>query len=144
MIDILRIMEMIPHRAPFLLVDRVIALEEGKEITALKNVTYNEPFFVGHFPTRPVMPGVLIIEAMAQASAVLVVQTVGDEIAGKLVYFMSIEEARFRKPVVPGDSLHIRATVLRNRKNVWKFACEALVEGEKVAEATISAMIMDS
>ncbi|MCB2081220.1 MAG: 3-hydroxyacyl-ACP dehydratase FabZ, partial [Rickettsiales bacterium] len=133
----------LPHRYPFLLVDKIIDFTENT-IVGIKNVTINEPFFQGHFPGKPVMPGVLIIEAMAQASAVLVVQTVGDEIAGKLVYFMSIEEARFRKPVVPGDSLHIRATVLRNRKNVWKFACEALVEGEKVAEATISAMIMDS
>lgn len=143
MINLEQIMELIPHRHPMLLVDKVIQLEPGKDITALKNVTYNEPFFLGHFPKRPVMPGVLIVESMAQTSAVLVVKTVGDEIAGRLVYFMSIDEARFRKPVVPGDTMHIHAAVLQNRKNVWKFKCEATVHGDKVAEATITAMILD-
>ncbi len=136
-------MALIPHRHPFLLVDRIVQIELGKDIRAIKNVTYNEPYFIGHFPKRAVMPGVLIVEAMAQASAVLVVKTVGDAIAGRLVYFMSIDEARFRKPVVPGDTLHIHSIVLQNRKNVWKFSCEVKVESEKVAEAVITAMILD-
>lgn len=143
MINLEQIMEMIPHRHPFLLIDRIVQIESGKDITAIKNVTYSEPYFVGHFPKRPVMPGVLIVESMAQASAVLVVKTVGDEIAGRLVYFMSIDEARFRKPVVPGNTMHIHASVLQNRRNVWKFRCEAKVSGDKVAEATITAMILD-
>lgn len=137
-----RIMEMIPHRYPFLLIDRVVEVEHDQYAVCLKNVTFNEPHFVGHFPAKPVMPGVLIVEAMAQSSAVLVVETMGKEAEGKLVYFMSIDEARFRKPVVPGDTIYIRAEKLRQRGNVWKFACTALVEGAKVAEATVSAMIL--
>ena len=138
-----RIMEMIPHRYPFLMIDRVIELETGEYAVAVKNVTFNEPHFVGHFPSKPVMPGVLIIEAMAQTSAVLVVHTLGKEAEGKLVYFMSVEEAKFRKPVVPGDTLHIRAKKLQSRRNVWKFECEATVNGVRVAEATVCAMIVD-
>lgn len=141
-ISIERIMEMIPHRYPFLMIDRVIDLKVDEYAVGVKNVSINEPFFVGHFPGKPVMPGVLIIEAMAQTSAVLVVETLGKEAEGKLVYFMSIEEAKFRKPVVPGDTLHIRATKLQNRRNVWKFRCEATVEGVLAAEATVCAMIV--
>ena len=142
-IDIEKIMEMIPHRYPFLLIDRVINLVPNESATGIKNVSVNEPHFTGHFPSRRVMPGVLIIEAMAQTSAILVVETLNLHSAGKLVYFMSIENARFRKPVVPGDTMHIHVKKDRNRGNVWKFISEATVEGVRVAEATFTAMIMD-
>jgi 3-hydroxyacyl-[acyl-carrier-protein] dehydratase len=142
-IPIERIMEMIPHRYPFLMIDRIIDMQLGEFAVGLKNVSINEQFFIGHFPGKPVMPGVLIIEAMAQTSAVLVVNTLGKEAEGKLVYFMSIDEARFRKPVVPGDALHIRVDKQQSRKNVWKFAGAATVDGAKVAEAVICAMIVD-
>lgn len=143
MIPIERIMEMIPHRYPFLMIDRLIDLELGEFAIGLKNVTINEPFFMGHFPGKPVMPGVLIIEAMAQTAAVLVVNTLGKEAEGKLVYFMSIDEAKFRRPVGPGDSLHVRVDKQQSRRNVWKFAGVATVDGVKVAEAIICAMIVD-
>ncbi|MDE3060258.1 MAG: 3-hydroxyacyl-ACP dehydratase FabZ [Pseudomonadota bacterium] len=143
MINIERIMEMIPHRYPFLMIDRVIECVTDSHAVAIKNVSINEQHFIGHFPKMPVMPGVLIIEAMAQTSAVLVVDTLGKASEGKLVYFMSIDEARFRKPVVPGDCVHIRAEKQQSRRNVWKFNCTASVEGTKVAEAIICAMILD-
>jgi 3-hydroxyacyl-[acyl-carrier-protein] dehydratase len=143
-IDIHRIMEMIPHRYPFLLVDRLVDVVEGQSAVGLKNVTANEPFFQGHFPERPVMPGVLIIEAMAQTAAVIVVASLGGSAEGKLVYFMTIENARFRKPVEPGDQLRLVCRKERQRGNVWKFAGEALVGDTVVAEATYTAMIMDS
>lgn len=136
-------MEMIPHRFPFLMIDRVLEAVADSHAVCIKNVTYNEQHFMGHFPSKPVMPGVLLIEAMAQTSAVLVVHTLGPESEGKLVYFMSVDEGRFRKPVVPGDTVHIRAEKQRNRGNVWKFACTAHVGETKVAEAIISAMILD-
>jgi len=142
-IEVARIMEMIPHRYPFLLVDRIVNLVPGATATGLKNVTFNEPYFAGHFPGVPVMPGVLIIESMAQTSALLVVATLGPDAEGKLVYFMSIDGARFRKPVVPGDSMLVTVKRLQNRRNVWKFSCCAKVEDNLVAEATIAAMIMD-
>lgn len=142
LITVERIMEMIPHRYPFLMLDRIADYELGEYAVGIKNVTINEPFFVGHFPDKPVMPGVLIIEAMAQTAAVLVVNTMGKEAEGKLVYFMSIDEAKFRKPVVPGDSLQVRVDKQQSRKNVWKFACVATVDGAKVAEAVICAMIV--
>lgn len=144
MINIEKIMEMIPHRYPFLLIDRVVDIKKGESAVGIKNVTFNEPHFVGHFPQKPIMPGVLIIEAMAQTSAVFVVETLDGATKGKLVYFMSIDGARFRKPVVPGDTLKLHIKVLQNRKNVWKFTCEAFVEQDMVAEATISAMIVDA
>ena len=142
-IDIMRIMEMIPHRYPFLLIDRVVELEVDKHAVGLKNVTINEPFFQGHFPRQPVMPGVLIIEAMAQTAAVLVVETLEGAAAGKLVYFMTVDDARFRKPVFPGDTLRIQVEKLRSRGNVWKFSGEVRVEGVVTAEARFAAMIMD-
>jgi len=142
-IDINRIMAMIPHRYPILLVDRIIDCVPGVRATGLKNVTITEPHFQGHFPGWPVMPGVLIIEAMAQTSAILVVRTLGEEAMGKIVYFMTIDDARFRKPVTPGDTLHIHVEKIQNRKNVWKFRGEAKVNGVIHAEATFSAMIMD-
>jgi 3-hydroxyacyl-[acyl-carrier-protein] dehydratase len=142
-IDIQRIMEMIPHRYPFLMIDRVIDVVPNESAVGVKNVSINEPFFQGHFPRRPVMPGVLIVEAMAQTAAVLVVQTLGPDSEGKLVYFMTVDNARFRKPVVPGDTLLVHVTKERNRGNVWKFAAEAKVDGRLVAEATYAAMILD-
>lgn len=141
--DINDIMGMIPHRYPILLVDRIIEFVPGERAVGLKNVTFNEPHFQGHFPGWPVMPGVLIIESMAQTSACLVVKTLGDEARGKIVYFMSIDEAKFRKPVTPGDALHIHVTKIQNRKNVWKFKGEAMVNGVIHAEAVFAAMIMD-
>lgn len=137
------IKEMIPHRYPFLMVDKVVNVEVGKSCVGIKNVTNNEPFFQGHFPDHPVMPGVLIVEAMAQTAGSLVVYTMGDGAKGKIVYFMTIDSARFRKPVIPGDVLRVHCTVKQSRGNVWKFDGVAEVDGVKVAEATYSAMIMD-
>jgi len=142
-IDIQRIMEMIPHRHPFLMIDRVIDCVPNQHATGIKNLSINEDFFQGHFPERAVMPGVLIVEAMAQTAAVLVVHTLGPEWERKLVYFMSIDNARFRRPVFPGDSLHIHVTKLRNRGNVWKFEGRAEVDGHLHAEAVFAAMILD-
>jgi 3-hydroxyacyl-[acyl-carrier-protein] dehydratase len=143
-IDIERIMRLIPHRYPFLMIDRVVDIKLGETATGIKNVSINEFFFQGHFPQRPVMPGVLLIEAMAQTAAVLVVHTLGAESEGKLVYFMTVDNARFRHPVVPGDRLAVRVVKKHSRGNVWKFEGEALVEGKLMAEATFAAMIMDS
>jgi len=142
-IDIQRVMEMIPHRYPFLMIDRVVDLIPDEGATGIKNVSINEAHFQGHFPRQPVMPGVLIVEAMAQTAGVFVVETLKGAAAGKLVYFMTIDEARFRRPVIPGDQLRVKVTKMRNRRNVWKFSCRATVEGVLVAEAIISAMIMD-
>jgi 3-hydroxyacyl-[acyl-carrier-protein] dehydratase len=142
-IGIERIMRMIPHRYPFLLIDKVVDIRADTEAVGVKNVTINEPFFSGHFPQRPIMPGVLIIESMAQTAAVLVVQTLGARAEGKLVYFMSVDNARFRKPVVPGDRLRVHVTKQRNRGSVWKFTGEAYVDEKLVAEATFAAMLLD-
>ena len=142
-IDLKQIMQMIPHRYPFLMIDRVVDVMPNRSATGVKNVSVNESFFAGHFPNHPVMPGVLIIESMAQTAAVLVVETLGPEAAGKVVYFMSIEGAKFRRPVGPGDQLRIHITKQRSRANVWKFHGIAKVDGVVVAEATYSAMIMD-
>lgn len=143
-VDIKGIMEMIPHRYPFLMIDKVIDIVSGQSATGIKCVTVAEPHFQGHFPEQPIMPGVLIIEAMAQTAAVLVVHSTGLESKGKVVYFMSIENARFRKPVVPGDVLNLDVETLRHRGNVWKMSGKAKVEGRVVAEATFAAMIADS
>ena len=140
-VDIEQIQRMIPHRYPMLMIDRVVDLVPNLRATGIKNVTANEPFFQGHFPGAPLMPGVLIIEAMAQTAAVLVVATLGAEREGSLVYFMSIDSARFRKPVTPGDVLRIHVEKNRNRGNVWKFSGRAEVDGELVAEATYAAMV---
>lgn len=141
--DIARIMGAIPHRYPFLLVDRMVDIVLGESCIGIKNVTMNEPFFQGHFPQAPVMPGVLIVESMAQTAGVLVVETLGENARGKLVYFMSIDEAKFRKPVVPGDQLRIHCVKERSRGNIWKFRAEAKVDGKIVAEAVYTAMIVD-
>lgn len=143
-IDVTEIMKMIPHRYPFLLVDRILELVPAESAIGLKNITMNEPQFMGHFPEVPVMPGVLIVEAMAQTAAIVVVKAMESETAGKLVYFMSIEDARFRKPVGPGDAMHIHVQKVQARKNVWKFKGEAKVDGNLCAEATFTAMIVDS
>jgi 3-hydroxyacyl-[acyl-carrier-protein] dehydratase len=143
-VDIQRIMEMIPHRYPFLMVDRVVDVRLNESAVGIKNVTVNDNFFQGHFPQRPVMPGVLIIEAMAQTAAVLVVSTLGPDAEGKLVYFMSVDNARFRRPVVPGDRLELHVFKERSRANVWRFRAEARVDGTLVAEATYAAMILDN
>ncbi len=142
-LDIEKVLEMIPHRYPFLMIDRVQDLVPGSHAVGLKNVTINEQFFQGHFPSRPVMPGVLIIESMAQTAAVLVVHTLGGDAEGKLVYFMSIDGAKFRKPVTPGDSLRVEVDTQQNRGRVWKFKGVAKVGDEAVAEATFTAMIVD-
>jgi 3-hydroxyacyl-[acyl-carrier-protein] dehydratase len=142
-IDITRILRLIPHRYPFLMVDRVVDVVLNESAVGIKNVTINEPFFQGHFPSRPVMPGVLIIEAMAQTAGVLVVESMNLEAEGRLVYFMSVENARFRKPVGPGDQLRIHVTKEHSRGKVWKFKGEAKVDGQLMAEATYTAMIMD-
>ena len=143
-IDIERILKMIPHRYPFLMIDRLIDVVPGESAVGIKNVTAGEPHFQGHFPDRPVMPGVLIVEAMAQTAAVIVVASLGAAAEGKLVYFMTIDNARFRKPVVPGDQLRLFCRKERQRANVWKFSCEARVDDTVVAEAVFTAMIMDS
>ena len=142
-LDLARIMRAIPHRYPMLMIDRMVDLIANESATGVKNVTMNEQFFQGHFPGHPVMPGVLIIESMAQTAAVLVVETLGEHAMGKLVYFMTIDAAKFRRPVVPGDQLRVHVSKVRSRNNVWKFAGIARVDGVAVAEATFSAMIMD-
>ncbi len=142
-VDIVRILKLIPHRYPMLLVDKVIDIVAGESATGIKNVTMNEPQFQGHFPGQPIMPGVMIVEAMAQTSAVMVVHTLGDAGLNKLVYFMSIENAKFRKPVVPGDRMYISITKDRVRGNVWKFRGVAKVDDAVCAEATFTAMIVD-
>ncbi len=144
LIDVNRIMEMIPHRYPFLLIDQVRDLVKGESAVGIKNVTSSEPHFQGHFPDHPIMPGVLIVEAMAQTAAVLVVATLGEDAEGKLVYFMSVDNARFRKPVTPGDVLEIYVTKRRVRGNVYKFRGEARVGETLMAESNFSAMIMDT
>ena len=143
MIDIEGIIKMIPHRYPFLLIDRVQDVVPKASATGIKNVTINEPFFQGHFPNKPIMPGVLIIESMAQTAAVLVVSGLGSETQGKLVYFMSVESARFRKPVIPGDRLEIKVIKRQTRGSVWKFEGQAYVQNILVAESGFTAMIVD-
>jgi len=141
-LNVHEIMELLPHRYPFLLIDRLEDIVPGESATGIKNVTINEPFFQGHFPAQAVMPGVLIVEAMAQSAAALVMYTLGEDAHGKVVYFMSVDDARFRKPVVPGDRLKIYVTRIQNRRSVWKFQGEAKVDGVLVANASFSAMIM--
>jgi len=141
--DIAQIMRAIPHRYPFLLVDRVVEIVRGASCTGIKNVSINENYFQGHFPAMAVMPGVLIIESMAQTAAALVVATLGPESEGKLVYFMTVDNAKFRKPVVPGDQMRVHVRKERQRGNIWKFSAEAKVDGRTVAEASYAAMILD-
>jgi len=142
-INIEKILKSLPHRYPLLLVDKVIEFEESKKIVAIKNVTFNEPHFLGHFPNHPIMPGVLIIEALAQAGALMVTCAQDFKAEDKLVYFMSIDGAKFRKPVIPGDVLELHVEAIQNRGNVWKLSAQAKVDGVKVSEAQLSAMIVD-
>ncbi len=139
--DIQRIMQLLPHRYPFLLIDRIVDMNEDQSCVGIKNVTINEPFFQGHFPVRPVMPGVLLIEAMAQTAGALALDHMGVDAAGQLVFFMTIDNAKFRKPVGPGDTVHFHVQQTQKRGPVYKFACEAKVDGTKVAQAEIGAML---
>lgn len=141
--DVRRILEILPHRYPLLLVDRITELKIHESAVGLKNVTFNEPHFMGHFPGAPVMPGVLIIEALAQTAAVLAMTSLGEKVQGKLVYFMAIENAKFRKPVVPGDALYLHVRKEKDRGVVWKVAAEARVDDVLVTEALLTAMIVD-
>ncbi len=140
MMTINEIMKLLPHRYPFLLVDRIVDLKPGESALGIKNVTINEPFFQGHFPGQPIMPGVLVIEAMAQVAGVMAFSS-GME--GRSVYFMSIDNAKFRRPIVPGDQVMMEIKVLKQRGNVWKFSGTATVEGKLVSEAEFTAMVTD-
>ena len=141
MIEINEIMKILPHAYPFLLVDRIVEIEPEKRIVGIKNVTYNEPFFPGHFPGRPIMPGVLIVEAMAQAAGVLVFKSLPQEKYGHPVYFLGIDNVRFRKPVIPGDQLRLELEIAKHRQAIWGFKGKALVDGKLVAEAELLAML---
>ncbi len=142
--DITRIMKLLPHRYPFLLLDRIYDMNGDESCIGIKNVTINEPFFQGHFPQYPVMPGVLIIEGLAQTAGALCVNSITEDYKAELVYFMGIDRAKFRRPVVPGDQLHYHVRKIRNRGRVWRFYGEARVDGNIVAEAEISAMLADT
>jgi len=141
MIEIKDIMKILPHAYPFLLVDRILEIEPGKRVVGIKNVTYNEPFFPGHFAGRPIMPGVLIVESMAQTAGVLVFNSLPEEDHKKPVYFLGIDNVRFRKPVTPGDQLRLELEITRHRQSIWGFKGKALVDGKLVAEADLLAMI---
>ncbi|MFO1040004.1 MAG: 3-hydroxyacyl-ACP dehydratase FabZ [Geminicoccaceae bacterium] len=141
-LDTLAIMNLIPHRYPMLLLDRVVELRAALSATGIKNVTINEPFFPGHFPKDPIMPGVMIVEAMAQAAAVLVIASLGAGAHGASVYFMGIDEARFRRPVRPGDTVRLEVEALKHKLGVWKFKGRAMVDGRTSAEAEFSAKLM--
>lgn len=141
--DILRILKLLPHRYPFLLVDKIIEMDGDNSAVGIKNVTINEPFFQGHFPNFPVMPGVLLVEGMAQTAGALCVANLTEAFEPQLVYFMAIDRARFRRPVLPGDTVYYHMVKRRNRGRVWRFEGQAKVNGQLVAEAEISAMIVD-
>ncbi len=141
--DIKELMSILPHAYPFLLVDRIIEAEPGKRIVGIKNVTYNEPFFPGHFPGRPIMPGVLIVEAMAQTAGILVFRSLSQEEFKRPVYFLGIDNVRFRKPVIPGDQLRLELEITKHRQSVWGFKGKAFVDGNVVAEAELLAMLGD-
>ena len=136
-LDILQIQAFLPHRYPFLLVDKVIECEPGIRLLGVKNVTYNDPFFQGHFPQKPIMPGVLILESLAQATGLLASETAGDELEGMIYYLVGIDKAKFKRPVVPGDQLMLEAKFLKSRRNIWAFECRAEVDGDFVASAEI-------
>jgi len=142
--DIHKVLSLLPHRYPFLLIDRVIEFEPDRRLLAYKNVTYNEPFFTGHFPVRPVMPGVLIVEAMAQATGLLAMESRPDQIgSSSLYYFVGIDNARFKRPVEPGDQLHLEVLLKAVKRGIWMFACEARVDGKIVATADVMCTARD-
>lgn len=143
MLDINDIMKILPHRYPFLLVDRIVELEEGKRIVGIKNVTINEPFFQGHFPGHPVMPGVLIIEAMAQVAGIMAYLASDDETRKKVSYFMSIDNAKFRRPVFPGDQLRFEVETTFSRRGIWGVSAKAFVDGKLVTDAQLKATFAD-
>lgn len=143
MLDVNQIMEILPHRYPFLLVDKIVEVDPGKRIVGIKNVTINEPFFPGHFPGHPIMPGVLIIESMAQISAIMAYLATKEEDRDKVTYFMAIDNARFRKPVKPGDQLRIEAETIFCKRGIWSMACKAYVDGTLVTEAELKATLTD-
>ena len=143
MLDSNEIMRILPHRFPFLMVDRILEVEPGKRIIGIKNVTINEPFFQGHFPGHPVMPGVLIIEAMAQVAGILAYLSSDEEIRKRVTYFMAIDNARFRKPVVPGDQLRLEMETTMNRRGIWGFNGKAYVQEKLVADADLKATFAD-
>ncbi len=134
--DISKVMELLPHRYPFLLVDRVIECEPDQRLVAIKNVTYNEPYFMGHFPGKPVMPGVLIIEALAQATGLLAMQTAATD-DDAIYYLVGVDKARFKRPVVPGDQLRLEVNIVKKRRDIWVFECVASVDGKTVASAEV-------
>jgi len=142
-VDVVQLMKLLPHRYPFLLIDLIRDMDRDESCVGIKNVTINEPFFQGHFPKYPVMPGVLIIEALAQTAGALCVHHAGKIDIPQIVYFLGIDKAKFRRPVVPGDQLHLHLKKIRSRGPVWRFYGEAKVDGQLVAEAEISAMIVD-
>lgn len=141
--DIRQVLDSLPHRYPFLLIDRVVEMEKGSRLVALKNVTVNEEFFNGHFPGFPVMPGVLIVEALAQAGGILALQDLGGELGSRKIFFMSIEKARFRKPVIPGDQLRLEVGIERRRSTIWKMDGKAYVGDTLVTDALLQAMITE-
>ena len=143
MIDINEIMKLLPHRYPFLLIDRIVKLELNEYIEAIKNVTYNEPFFQGHFPHIPVMPGVLIVEAMAQNAGILAIKTDNISLENKVVYFTGIDKCKFRKPVIPGDTLILKANIINAKGPIWKMKCTAFVKEKLIAEAVLTAAIAE-
>jgi 3-hydroxyacyl-[acyl-carrier-protein] dehydratase len=139
-LDILELLKLLPHRYPLLMIDRIVDIDGDNAATGIKNVTYNEPHFQGHFPGQPVMPGVLIVEAMAQVAGAISLRAAGSD-QPSLVYFLTIDDAKFRKPVVPGDRLEVKVRKIKKRGNIVRFACEAFVDGAMVAEAEIAAML---
>jgi 3-hydroxyacyl-[acyl-carrier-protein] dehydratase len=143
-IDISRILECLPHRYPFLMIDRIVRIDGDESAVGIKNVTFNEPIFQGHFPGKPICPGVLIIEGMAQTAGALCMSTIDEFKEPPLVYFMAIDKARFRRPVIPGDTIHYHVQKMRNRGRVWRFRAQALVDGNLVAEAEVSAVIVET